>query len=283
LSENSLSLGFSPCPNDTFIFHGFVHGLAEKSGLRIDPPILADVETLNEWALQARLDISKVSFHALGHILDEYVLLNSGGALGRGCGPLLVASEHSGRRNLTSGKIAIPGHYTTAAMLLRLFAPDCKNLVPMRFDEIIPALVRKEVDAGVIIHESRFTYKKEGLVKLKDLGTWWEEISGCPVPLGGIVARRSLGPELLKLIDQGIRESVKQAYNSPEKCKQYVRSNAQELEDEVLSSHIKLYVNDFSMDFGKEGLEAIIKFLEMGMSYGVFPADSINKASLTVS
>ena len=269
-----LSLGFSPCPNDTFIFHALIHGLADEIGLDLAQPTLADVESLNEWALQARLDVTKISFHALGHVLDDYVLLHSGSALGRGCGPLLIANKNFINKKLADLKVAIPGRYTTASMLLRMYAPQCKNLVPMRFDEIMPALAKGEVDAGVIIHESRFTYQNEGFILHQDLGTWWEETSGCPIPLGGIVARRSLGREVISLIDKGIKSSIQSAFANPQLSKDYIRINAQEMDEQVTGEHIKLYVNDFSLDLGSEGINAVKEFLERGRAAGILPDSS---------
>lgn len=266
-----LSLGFSPCPNDTFIFHALVHGLAEEMGLALAPPILADVESLNRWAMLGRLDVTKLSFHALGHVLDEYVLLQSGSALGRGCGPLLLAKKRFRRDRIAALRIAIPGRYTTAAMLLRLYEPGCERLVAMRFDEIMPALARGEVDAGVIIHESRFTYQKEGFVVQQDLGAWWEETSGCPIPLGGIAARRSLGGELLGLLERAIRASIQCAFRNPPAAGEYIRLHAQEMAEEVTRDHIALYVNDFSVSLGREGTDAVKAFLARGREAGILP------------
>lgn len=267
-----LTLGFSPCPNDTFIFHALTHGLADKLGLKLASPELADVETLNEWAMHRRLDVTKISFHALAHVLDDYKLLGSGAALGRGCGPLLVASRKVDRQKIAALRIAIPGRYTTAAMLLRLFAPECRNLVSMRFDEIMPAIVRGEVDAGVIIHESRFTYQTQGLLEIQDLGAWWEETTGCPIPLGCIAARRTLGDEMIRLIEEGIKRSVLQAFKNPELSRLYIKSHAQEMDKQVIDQHISLYVNDFSVDMGEQGRVAIKVFWQRGREAGIIPA-----------
>jgi 1,4-dihydroxy-6-naphthoate synthase len=271
MSGNLLSLGYSPCPNDTFIFHALVHGLAGQLGLELAEPVLADVESLNEWALAGRLDVTKISCHALGYVLREYRLLGAGAALGRGCGPLLVAASPLDLDELALKPIAIPGRLTTAALLMRLFAPGCKELVPMRFDLIMPAVASGQVAAGVIIHESRFTYRQHGLLCLRDLGDWWEEASGNPIPLGCIVARRSLGEARLAAIEEGIRRSVERAFAEPELCRPYVKRHAQELEEKVIDSHIGLYVNDFSIDLGAEGREAIEILLKRGRSVGVFP------------
>jgi len=269
-----LTIGFSPCPNDTFIFHGLVHGLTGPACPSFAAPLLADVETLNVWAMeQARLDVTKLSFHALGHVLDDYVLLRSGGALGRGCGPLLVARQPmADDRDLAGKRIAIPGRYTTAAMLLRLFSRADYEMVPMSFETIMPCVVRGEVDCGVIIHESRFTYRQHGLVCLQDLGAWWEDETGHPIPLGGIVARRSLGRDLLLQIESCIRESVRLAFADAGKSRSYIKKYAQELDDQVIASHIGLYVNNFSEDLGTQGMAAINEFLARGRNAGILPA-----------
>lgn len=271
MAAKPLSLGFSPCPNDTFIFYALVHGQAGIDGHELGRELLADVETLNSWAMTAWLDISKLSFHALGHVIDDYVLLGAGAALGRGCGPLLVAGRKIDRDGLAAKKLAIPGRYTTAAMLLKMAVPGCKNLVEMRFDKIMPAIKSGELDAGVIIHESRFTYRQQGLVMVMDLGAWWEEVSGCPLPLGCIAARRRLGEELLIGIDGAVGRSVRWALDNPESCRDYVRRHAQELDDRVVSAHIGLYVNRFTEGLGEEGLAAVRSFMEMGRRSGVLP------------
>jgi len=268
-----LSIGFSPCPNDTFIFHGLVHGLTGAACPSFAEPLLADVETLNVWAMeQARLDVTKLSFHALGHVLDDYVLLRSGGALGRGCGPLLVARRPVSGRDLAGKRIAIPGRYTTAAMLLRLFSRADYEMVPMSFETIMPSVARGEVDCGVIIHESRFTYQEHDLICLQDLGAWWEDETGHPIPLGGIAARRSLGPELLRRIEGCIRQSVQLAFADAGKSRSYIKRYAQELDDQVIASHIGLYVNDFSEDLGAKGMAAVNEFLVRGREAGILPA-----------
>ncbi len=269
--KEDLSLGFSPCPNDTFIFYGLVHGRIDPPEVTFAEPCLEDVEQLNLWALAKKLDVTKLSFHALGHVLDEYCLLSAGSALGRGCGPLLVAGSFippEKRREMT---IAIPGKLTTAALLLQMFLPDCHRLVEMRFDRIMGAISKSEVDAGVIIHESRFTYGEQGLVCLQDLGRWWEQTTGLPIPLGCIAARRSLGRERIQAIDQAIRASVDYSFAHPEECLPYIRSKSQELELEVVRSHIQLYVNEFSRKLGSEGEAAIKAFMERGRLAGVLP------------
>lgn len=274
-----LRIGFSPCPNDTFIFHGLVHGLTGAACPSFAEPLLADVETLNRRAMDRagfeRLDVSKISFHALGHVLDDYVLLRSGAALGRGCGPLLVARQPLNGRDLSGKKIAIPGRYTTAAMLLRLFNRSDYETVPMSFETIMPGVASGRVDCGVIIHESRFTYQQQGLVCLQDLGAWWEEETGRPIPLGGIVARRSLGRELILQIEDCIRASVRLAFADARLSRLYIKRHAQELDDRVIAGHIGLYVNDFSIDLGVEGIAAVNEFLVRGRNAGILPATEL--------
>lgn len=268
----TLSLGFSPCPNDTFIFYALVHGKIDAGGLVFQEPLLEDVEQLNNWALAGRLDVTKLSFHALGHVLDEYCVLSAGSALGRGCGPLLVAAADRPTPNLSGKRIAIPGRLTTAALLLQMFLAESCELVEMRFDRIIDAVCSGEVDAGVIIHESRFTYQERGLICIQDLGLWWEESFGLPIPLGCIAARRSLGEDTIRKIDRAIRDSVDYAFRHPDRCMSYIRSKSQEMDAEVVRSHIGLYVNDFSRDLGAEGRAAIATFLEKGRNAGALPA-----------
>ena len=271
MSSKPVTMGFSPCPNDTFIFYGLVHGKVENRGWRLDQPVLEDVETLNRWALEQRLDVTKLSFHAMGHVLDDYCILSAGSALGRGCGPLLVGTKAIDLQQPERLRVAIPGRYTTAALLFRLFLPGCTELVEMRFDTIMEAVQTGQVDAGVIIHESRFTYGELGLVCLQDLGQWWEESSGHPIPLGCIAARRSLGREMISKIDRAIRESVQWAFKNSLSPMVYIRQHAQELEEQVIQSHINLYVNDFSVDLGAEGREAVDYFFHRGQEVGVFP------------
>ncbi|MDK9708422.1 MAG: 1,4-dihydroxy-6-naphthoate synthase [Desulforhopalus sp.] len=266
-----LTLGYSPCPNDTFIFYALVHGKIPTKGITFSEPLLEDVEQLNQWAMASCLDVTKMSFHAFGHVQDEYCILAAGSALGRGCGPLLIARLDLAADTLRGKRIAIPGKLTTAALLLQLFLPDCLELVEMRFDRIIAAVASGEVDGGVIIHESRFTYQDTGLVCIQDLGRWWEENYGLPIPLGCIAARRSLGKEKIAAINQAIRESVDYAFLHPDECLPYIRSRSQEMAPDVVQNHIALYVNDFSRDLGEEGLAAIKAFLEMGRRAGILP------------
>jgi 1,4-dihydroxy-6-naphthoate synthase len=275
-----LSIGFSPCPNDTYIFCGLVNGKIPLAGWSLQSALLEDVETLNGWALQGRLDITKLSFHALGHVLDDYVLLQSGAALGRGCGPLLVADRKVDTDAFADMTVAIPGKYTTAAMLLKLYAPAWKNIVILRFDEIMPAIEAGKVDCGVIIHESRFTYKARGLELIADLGAWWEKISGHPIPLGGIAARRSLGRDLIVKIDRAVKASILWAQENIQLCRPYIKEYAQELDDSVINEHIGLYVNNFSENLGEEGLAAVAFFLQKGRQAGIIPGS--HRQSMTI-
>lgn len=268
-----LSLGFSPCPNDTFIFHALVHGRVQAGGMTFAERI-EDVETLNHLVLDRALDISKISYHLLGHVRGDYCLLRAGGALGRGCGPLLVAREPLELDKLKGKRIAVPGRYTTAALLLRLFDPDLTNMFYLPFHEIMPAVAEGKVDAGVIIHESRFTFAEYGLVKLLDLGDWWEKETGHPIPLGGIVARRSLGREVIATVDAALQASVEYALAHRGEAFPYIRSHSQEMSDEVCSSHIDLYVNPFSVDLGDDGEDAVKNLLARAENAGIIPPSS---------
>ena len=269
MNKTPLTLGYSPCPNDTYIFNALVNRRIE-SGLELAEPLLDDVETLNDWAMGGRLDITKVSCHALGHLLGEYRLLPSGAALGRGCGPLFITGSRS-KPAESAWRIAIPGRYTTAALLLQLYRPGSQTVV-MRFDRIMPAIQAGEVDAGVIIHESRFTYQTLGLTCIQDLGEWWERETGLPIPLGCILMRRSLGGELFAAVAEGIRASIRWADGHPEEGMAYIQQYAQEMDPAVMQSHINLYVNEFSKDIGEEGRAAIAELLRRGVALGLFPA-----------
>jgi 1,4-dihydroxy-6-naphthoate synthase len=263
----NVSLGFSPCPNDTFIFHALVHGVVGVEGLTFEPR-MEDVETLNRLALEGALAVTKVSYGAVPFLLDRYRLLRSGGALGRGCGPLVVAREEMPIDQLRTARIAIPGRYTTANLLLRLHVPDAQPGVEMEYSRIMEAVARGEVDAGLIIHESRFTYPEHGLVRVVDLGEWWERETGAPIPLGGIMIRNDLS-EVAGPIQEVIRRSVEHAMTNPEASVEWVRHFAQEMSEEVIRSHIQLYVNDFSVDVGAEGSAAIAHLLQRSHAAGL--------------
>jgi 1,4-dihydroxy-6-naphthoate synthase len=267
----SLTLGFSPCPNDTFMFYPLVHGLVDTAGISFRER-LEDVETLNRLALAGELDVSKVSYHALGHIRDKYALLRSGSALGRGCGPLLVAREEFDPADLRGRRIAVPGQYTTALLLLRLLDPKLDNFIVMPFNEIMDAVLTGKADAGLVIHESRFTYRDLGMHRLVDLGEWWEGETGLPIPLGGIVARRSLGAETIDVIERSLRAGVAYARSHPTEAAGYIREHAQEISDEVCAAHIGLYVNDFSTELGAEGELAIAELMRRAEHARIIPA-----------
>lgn len=271
IEQVKVSLGFSPCPNDTYIFHALVHGKVGLPGLALAEPVLADVETLNAWALQGGLGVTKLSFHALGHVLDRYALLRAGAALGRGCGPLLLTGGGDRPAALADWKIAIPGTYTTAALLLRLYQPVCRQLVVMRFDQIMAAIASGAVDGGVVIHESRFTYGQLGLSCVQDLGLWWEQTTGLPIPLGCIAADRTLASPFRDRIDTAIAASIRWADAHPDDSWPYIQAHAQEMDPAVIRSHIGLYVNEYSRDLGDEGLHAVRELLRRGAAAGLFP------------
>ena len=270
----TLTLGYSPCPNDTFIFYALVHGRIDTDVL-IFKEVLADVETLNQMARQARLDITKVSFHAFAHLRGSYCLLRSGGALGKGCGPLVVAREEYDMKDLRGKTIAIPGDLTTAFLLLRVFDPALKDRVRvMPFHRVIDAVKRGDADAGLIIHESRFTYRREGLRQVIDLGEWWEKETSLPIPLGCIIARRELGRDLVQKTDALIRASLSYAFNNRDETKTYIRSHAQELDDSVIDQHIQLYVNAYSLDIGEDGTRAAQELFRRASEQGIVPPSS---------
>ena len=248
----SLTFGFSPCPNDTFAFHALVHGLVDVP-LAVEP-VLLDIEELNRRAHRGELELTKLSFGAFAGARQRYRLLRSGAALGRGVGPLVVAREPL---ELETADVAIPGRETTAFLLFRLAYPEHGEVVERRYDEIVEAVASGEVDAGLIIHESRFTYGEHGLVAVADLGEWWERDTGLPVPLAGICARADLDDATAAAADEAVRASVEYAFAHPEASRDYVRAHAQELADEVCRAHIALYVNEFSLDLGDEGFAAI--------------------------
>lgn len=250
------TLGFSPCPNDTFIFDALVNNKIDTEGFEFDV-VLEDVQTLNEWSKQGKLDISKISYGTLPLILQDYVLLNSGGALGKGVGPLLIAKKQIDLAEVSKLSIAIPGENTTANLLFSQAFPGATNKKFMVFHQVEDAVLNEDVDAGVIIHENRFTYQQRGLVKLMDLGDFWEKKTGVPIPLGGIVIKRSLGIDVAKKIDQLIRKSVEYAFDNYPLITDYVKQHSQEMEESVMKQHIDLYVNNYSIDLGDDGKSAV--------------------------
>jgi 1,4-dihydroxy-6-naphthoate synthase len=257
-----LSLGFSPCPNDTFIFDALVNNKIDTGGLEFDA-VLADVETLNQWALNGKLDITKLSYGVLPSVLDKYVLLNSGSALGRGVGPLLISNRKLGIMNIEESVIAIPGIHTTAHLLFSLAYPYAKNKVFIRYDEIEDFVLAGK-GLGVIIHENRFTYQSKGLNRVTDLGDHWEKKTGSSIPLGGIVAKRSIDKSISLQVDRLIRKSVEYAYEHHYKeLTGYVKEHSQEMSEEVMRKHIDLYVNKYSIDLGSVGKDAVMKLFEV--------------------
>ncbi len=259
-----MTLGFSPCPNDTFIFDALVNHKIDTGGLDFEV-VLEDVQTLNEWAIEGRLDISKISYGVLPLVLERYAVLNSGGALGKGVGPLLIAraamDTTAAAINLLS--VAIPGANTTAHILFSLAYPEARNKQFRVFHEIEGLVLDRVADLGVIIHENRFTYQDKGLHKLIDLGAYWEEQTGVPIPLGGIVIRRSADKALAVQIDTLIRKSIDYAFVHYPQLSDYVRQHAQEMSEKVMRQHIDLYVNNYSLDLGDDGKKAVGVLLEV--------------------
>jgi 1,4-dihydroxy-6-naphthoate synthase len=267
--SRTLTLGYSPCPNDTSIFYALVHGKIGTGGLAFKER-LEDVETLNRLALEGALDVTKVSYGAYGALRERYCLLRSGGALGRGCGPLVVAKQPLGMGELRGKRIAIPGRMTTAFLLLQLYDPALgANAVSMPFDRIMGAVSDGSVDAGLIIHEGRFTYQNYGLTSLLDLGEWWERETGLLIPLGGIIARRDLGPELVRKVDGLVGQSVRYAMSHPAEPEEYIKRHSQEMEDDVIRAHIALYVNERSVDMGEEGVRSVYALFRMAEERGL--------------
>jgi len=250
-----LTFGFSPCPNDTFAFHALVHGLVEAP-FQVRP-VLLDIEELNQRARAGAFDLTKLSVGAFAGVGDRYRLLRSGAALGHGVGPLVVARTPAALTDAVRGRLAIPGRATTAFRLLGLAAPALGEVIELRYDRILGAVERGEVEAGLVIHESRFTYADHGLVKVADLGEWWEQATGLPVPLAGICARADLDADLAAAAEAAIRASVAYAFAHPEASRDYVRAHAQEMSDAVCDAHIRLYVNAHSLDLGDDGVRAI--------------------------
>jgi len=288
-----LTLGFSPCPNDTFIFDALIHHKIDTEGLEFEVHY-DDVETLNQKAMRGELDITKLSYHAFAYVADRYVLLDAGSALGFGVGPLLIFKPPIQRfikstdKETFSGKsgscektdlvstisrhrIGIPGKYTTANFLLSLFFPDWTNKTELVFSDIENALLNGEIDLGLIIHENRFTYQDKGLEKLVDLGELWEKQTGCAIPLGGIVANRNLSLEVQHKINRILRRSVEFAFENPKSGLEFIRAHAQEMSEEVMYKHIELYVNKYSVDLGEEGKKAIKLLFDTAHEKNIIP------------
>lgn len=265
-----LSLGFSPCPNDTYIFDAMIHQKIDTEGLEFDL-VMEDVEALNQMAFRGELDITKLSFHAFAYLTEQYLLLDSGSALGNNCGPLLIARQPLSPEQLAAQPIAIPGKYTTANFLLGLAYPNLQDKREMLFSEIEEAVLSGEVAAGLIIHENRFTYQDKGLVKIRDLGEYWEETTGYPIPLGGIMAKRSLGTELLQKINRVLHRSVSHAFADPDGTVAFVRQHAQEMSEQVMFQHINLYVNDYTRSLGPKGKATVEHLFAKAQELGIIP------------
>jgi 1,4-dihydroxy-6-naphthoate synthase len=263
-----LTLGFSPCPNDTFIFEAMVHRRVDTEGLEFDW-FLADVEELNRRALEGTVDITKMSYHAYARAAAGYLILDSGSALGRSNGPLVVSRRPIGPDELDNALIAIPGRNTTANLLFSIFWPGATRKREYLFSDIPEAVLSGEADAGLIIHETRFTYSAMGLGLVADTGLMWEEMTGLPVPLGGIVVNRNLDPKVAAKVGRAIRRSIEYARTSPGESADFIRRHARETEDEIAREHINLYVNDFSLSLGEEGRQAIRKLFAVAQEKGV--------------
>jgi 1,4-dihydroxy-6-naphthoate synthase len=269
-----LTLGFSPCPNDCFIFDAMVHQRIDLAGLEFEW-VMADVEELNRRAFAGSIDITKLSYHAFAHLTEHYVLLDAGSALGFGVGPILIQKSEVRSKKAEVAKpveamtIAIPGKYTTANFLFSLAFPGAKNKEEMLFSAIEEAVLSGRVDAGLIIHENRFTYGQRGLEKIIDLGEWWERETGSAIPLGGIVASRAIPEEVKHQVNALVRQSVQYAFANPEASRTFVKQHAQEMSEEVMQKHIGLYVNNYSIDLGPEGKKAVRTLFERAVKNNV--------------
>ncbi len=257
-----IQLSFSPCPNDTFIFDALVHGKIDLEGLKFEFRML-DVETLNHLALKGQAEMTKVSYHTYLYLQRSYVLLQSGSALGNGNGPLLIAKKDIPPEEMPFLTVAIPGEYTTAHLLFRLAYPEAALKRFMVFSGIEEAILSDKVDAGVIIHENRFTYQDKGLIKILDLGEFWENLTKAPIPLGGIVVKKSLGYEIINKLNRIMHRSVEYAMLNGPDVMPFVRANAQEMQEEVMMKHIGLYVNEFTLHLGEQGTAAVSKLMEL--------------------
>ena len=265
-----LSLGFSPCPNDTFIFDALIHQKIDTEGLEFEVH-MEDVEALNQAAFNQELHITKLSYHAYAYLQKAYVLLDAGSALGNNCGPLLIAKKAMSEEEVLNARVAIPGKYTTANFLLGLAYPKLKDKQEMLFSDIEAAVLHEQVDAGLIIHENRFTYAEKGLVKIIDLGEYWETSTSMPIPLGGIVVQRDLPLEVQQKVNRVLQRSVTFAQEHPKQTLSFVRQYAQEMEEDVMMAHIGLYVNHFTRDLGREGRAAVQLLFDTAVEKGIIP------------
>jgi 1,4-dihydroxy-6-naphthoate synthase len=266
-----ISLGFSPCPNDTFIFDAMVHGKVDTEGLTFDY-FLSDVEELNRKAFAGEVDVTKISCHAYAYIADDYKILDAGGALVYGSGPLLIGKRYIDEPDLKDSRIAIPGKYTTANLLFSIAWPEAQNKTEYLFSTIEDILLKDMADAGLIIHETRFTYQKKGLVKIADMGDFWSNLTGLPIPLGSIIIKRTIPVDVALKVNRVLRRSIEHARNDSTSPFDFVRSNAKEMDSSVINSHIKMFVNSFSIDLGKTGREALIELFRIAHEKGVTPA-----------
>jgi len=257
----NITIGFSPCPNDTYMFDALIHKKIDTRGITF-VPVIEDVQELNLRCLAHELDVSKISYHAFSKVYKDYAMCTSGSALGKGVGPLLISKKDYTTDQLSQLSVAIPGVHTTAAFLLDYAFPKIHEKHEMIFHEIESAILSGTVDTGVIIHENRFTYEQRGLHKILDLGTYWEEKTKLPIPLGGICINRNNDPKLQSTVNSLLRESVEYAFSHPDSSKDYVRQYAQEMEAEIVNKHISTYVNPYSLDIGKEGKEAVIRMFQ---------------------
>ena len=268
MQHNELQIGFSPCPNDTFILHAALHGITDNQGLKFTPHI-ADVEELNGLVMRRSIAISKLSFHAWLRVKEDYALLDSGAALGFGCGPLIISKEPLTDEQLTSARIAVPGKFTTANLLFTMRHPAALNKEFMIFSDIERAVLDGSCDAGVIIHENRFTYADKGLTAVEDLGNWWERESGLPIPLGAFAIKRSLGEEVREKASNALAASIRYAFMNRAASWKYIKEHAQEMRDDVVRQHIDTYVNDFSISLGEEGYRAVDELERRALDSGV--------------
>lgn len=266
--NKKITLGFSPCPNDTFIFDAMVHHKIDTEGLEFDY-FMTDVEELNTKAFNGIPDVCKVSYHAYLHLINDYILLNSGSALGDDVGPLFISKKDLSNHNLNDISVAIPGKYTTANLLLSIAYPEVKNKKEILFSDIETKLLNEEFDAGVIIHENRFTYHKRGLKLIADLGKRWFELTKQPIPLGGIVIKRNLDKDIINSVNRILKKSVEYAFANPDSPMGFIRCNAQEMEEEVMMKHINLYVNQYSVELGDKGRKAVETLFNLAFAKGL--------------
>jgi len=277
----TLTLGFSPCPNDTFIFDALVNKKIDTEGLDFEVH-LEDVETLNQWAMAGRLDASKISYGVLPLVSDKYHLLDAGGALGKGVGPLLIAKRPISAADIPHCTIAIPGQRTTAHLLFSLAYPEARNKEFMIFSSIEEAVLSGKVDCGVIIHENRFTYQQKGLVRLADLGEFWEAATGAPIPLGGILLRKDHDPALAQKVNRLIRKSLEYAFAHYPQLPDYVRQHSQEMDEQVMRQHIDLYVNNYSLSLGEDGRRAVDTLMKTYAKVHDIPAPQLSELAEAV-